>query len=221
MHLSCFHAHENDKKKDQEFNFMNKEGKMISVNSKHFDKELAKQHKHIEKDLKKSAKIYNSTIRLLLLGPGESGKSTVLKQMRFIHANTYSAEEKRESFNCILMFIRNSMITILREMERYGLDFFEEDFCLDEARKFLFDHEDYSFCLDGKVNWDTNKFWDCIEELWRCEIIKKVAKKGRYKFVYNYITQIIKISSSDVRCDTYNNKLGYTLSTCNQSSQSF
>jgi guanine nucleotide-binding protein subunit alpha len=40
-------------------------------------------------------------IKMLLLGAGESGKSTVLKQMRFIYHDGYNAEE-RETYKEII-----------------------------------------------------------------------------------------------------------------------
>jgi hypothetical protein len=40
------------------------------------DKDGIKTSKKIDRELKKSAKIYQATIKLLLLGAGESGKKT-------------------------------------------------------------------------------------------------------------------------------------------------
>ena len=40
-------------------------------------------------------------IKLLLLGAGESGKSTIVKQMKIIHDNGYSLEE-RELFKSVV-----------------------------------------------------------------------------------------------------------------------
>ncbi len=40
-------------------------------------------------------------IKLLLLGAGESGKSTIVKQMKIIHDNGYSLEE-RELFRSVV-----------------------------------------------------------------------------------------------------------------------
>ena len=46
----------------------------------------------IEKQLKEDKEKYKSTFRLLLLGAGESGKSTIVKQMRILHINGFTKE---------------------------------------------------------------------------------------------------------------------------------
>jgi hypothetical protein len=42
----------------------------------------------------KGGKFVKRTIQVLLLGAGESGKSTIFKQMKIIHHNGYTSEEK-------------------------------------------------------------------------------------------------------------------------------
>jgi guanine nucleotide-binding protein subunit alpha len=49
------------------------------------DLQSKRQHRKAEQELKKARKDYNATNRLLLLGAGESGKSTIVKQMVLLH----------------------------------------------------------------------------------------------------------------------------------------
>jgi energy-coupling factor transporter ATP-binding protein EcfA2 len=56
------------------------------------EKQRRKQHKKIEEELVKDRRKYKATQRLLLLGAGESGKSTIVKQMRILHVNGFNKE---------------------------------------------------------------------------------------------------------------------------------
>uniref|UniRef100_A0A4W5NPS1 Guanine nucleotide-binding protein G(s) subunit alpha n=1 Tax=Hucho hucho TaxID=62062 RepID=A0A4W5NPS1_9TELE len=51
-------------------------------------------NKKIEKQLQKDKQLYRATHRLLLLGAGESGKSTIVKQMRILHVNGFNPSTK-------------------------------------------------------------------------------------------------------------------------------
>ncbi|KAK4336776.1 hypothetical protein RND71_043863 [Anisodus tanguticus] len=55
-------------------------------------KKRREANKRIEKQIQKDKQIFRATHRLLLLGAGESGKSTIVKQMRILHVNGFSEE---------------------------------------------------------------------------------------------------------------------------------
>ena len=104
-------------------------------------KEMRKKSKQIDRALKKSGKEFRETIKLLLLGTGESGKSTVLKQMRIIHTMTkFSLEERKENVRYIKSNMRDSILSILDAMERFGINF--ENNHLNELKEYVYDHID-------------------------------------------------------------------------------
>ncbi|KAG8686153.1 hypothetical protein FRC09_014307, partial [Ceratobasidium sp. 395] len=65
-------------------------GSCLSNNS---DPEALKKHRDVEKELKQHAKKQATQVKVLLLGSGDSGKSTVLKQMRVIHNDKFTTQE--------------------------------------------------------------------------------------------------------------------------------
>lgn len=64
----------------------------------------------INRQLQKDKQVYRATHRLLLLGAGESGKSTIVKQMRILHVNGFSEREKKQKIEDIKKNIRDAII---------------------------------------------------------------------------------------------------------------
>jgi guanine nucleotide-binding protein G(i) subunit alpha len=71
-------------------------------------KEGKQRNEEIENQLKRDKLNLRNEIKMLLLGAGESGKSTILKQMKLIHEGGYSRDE-RESFREVRQFINNAI----------------------------------------------------------------------------------------------------------------
>ena len=72
------------------------------------------ESERIEKDLKRHNKEYKKTHRLLLLGAGESGKSTIVKQMKILHVDGFNDDEKTKKITDIKRNLRDAMISILQ-----------------------------------------------------------------------------------------------------------
>jgi len=85
------------------------------------DREGRRKNDEIENQLKRDRLSLRNEVKMLLLGAGESGKSTILKQMKLIHDGGYSPEE-RESFKEIIFSNTvQSMRVILEAMENMNI----------------------------------------------------------------------------------------------------
>jgi len=71
----------------------------------------------IETQLKKDHLKMRNEIKMLLLGAGESGKSTILKQMKLIHEGGYSPDERESFKEVIFSNTVQSMRCIVEAME--------------------------------------------------------------------------------------------------------
>lgn len=79
----------------------------------------------INRQLQKDKQVYRATHRLLLLGAGESGKSTIVKQMRILHVSGFSEREKRQKIEDIKKNIRDAIIV---RYPTISLSFFDHTF---------------------------------------------------------------------------------------------
>ncbi|CAJ0582816.1 unnamed protein product, partial [Mesorhabditis spiculigera] len=80
-------------------------------------KEQADRNRQIEKQLNADRRAKANMIKLLLLGAGECGKSTVLKQMQILHSNGFTEDEINEKKSIIYGNTVASMCTILKAMD--------------------------------------------------------------------------------------------------------
>ncbi|EEH48519.1 uncharacterized protein PADG_04598 [Paracoccidioides brasiliensis Pb18] len=61
------------------------------------DKIAARHTAAIDKMIRMDKKVQDRTVKILLLGAGESGKSTIIKQMRIIHAGGFPEDERYQN----------------------------------------------------------------------------------------------------------------------------
>lgn len=86
-------------------------------------KEQARINAEIEKQLKMDKKSSQREIKLLLLGTGESGKSTFIKQMRIINGVGYNDDDKRGFVKIIYQNTYMGMTTMLKAMGTLGISY--------------------------------------------------------------------------------------------------
>ncbi|XP_053740455.1 guanine nucleotide-binding protein G(olf) subunit alpha isoform X1 [Synchiropus splendidus] len=88
----------------------------LLVEEKEAEREAKKVSKNIDRALKELKREYKQTHRLLLLGAGESGKSTIVKQMKILHVNGFNAEEKKQKIQDIRKNVKDAIVTIVSAM---------------------------------------------------------------------------------------------------------
>ncbi|KAK5170483.1 uncharacterized protein LTR77_005071 [Saxophila tyrrhenica] len=84
-----------------------------------------KKSREIEKQLREDQKKMAKEVKLLLLGAGESGKSTVLKQMRLIHTKGFSIQERKQWKVTIFQNLLHAFQVVFGAMEEQEVDFAE------------------------------------------------------------------------------------------------
>lgn len=85
------------------------------------DPEQVKQNKAVEKDLKETKAKLDAQVKVLLLGSGDSGKSTILKQMRLIHKVPFTAQEHEFYRQLVFNNITHGLWTVLEALEDLDL----------------------------------------------------------------------------------------------------
>jgi|SaaInlStandDraft_5_1057022.scaffolds.fasta_scaffold09640_5 hypothetical protein len=81
----------------------------------------------IDSQLKKDKQRYESEVKLLLLGPGESGKSTIFKQMKIIHQDGYTKEERVMFKEVIFSNTLASMKALIDARMQFNISLSSED----------------------------------------------------------------------------------------------
>ena len=79
--------------------------------------------KQIEKNLKEDGMQAAKDIKLLLLGAGESGKSTIVKQMKIIHEGGFTAEDNKQYKPVVYSNTIQALVSIIRAMGTLSISF--------------------------------------------------------------------------------------------------
>jgi len=85
--------------------------------------EASRNDKKISKDIRQEArdKSKSKNVKILLLGTGDSGKSTLAKQMKILFLNGYTEDEKRGIIPAVHANVLSNIKDILKGVQKYKL----------------------------------------------------------------------------------------------------
>ncbi|KAG9491310.1 hypothetical protein GDO78_000029 [Eleutherodactylus coqui] len=135
-------------------------------------KAARRRSRMIDDWLKAEDKAYKLTHRLLLMGLDESGKSTIVKHMRILNGNGFSAEEKKLKVQDIKKNIKEAIETIVRAMRELSppveLANPDNQFRIDYIMNLL-SHEDFDF---------PPEFYEHTKALWQDKGVKACYERA-------------------------------------------
>ncbi|XP_011437271.1 guanine nucleotide-binding protein G(q) subunit alpha [Crassostrea angulata] len=86
-------------------------------------KEQRRINEQIEREIRRDKRNQRRELKLLLLGTGESGKSTFIKQMRIIHGSGYSDADRSGFIKIVYQNIFMAMQSMIRAMDTLNIPY--------------------------------------------------------------------------------------------------
>ncbi|KAM9262008.1 LOW QUALITY PROTEIN: guanine nucleotide-binding protein subunit alpha-14-like [Morus bassanus] len=128
---------------------------------------IERQLRRHKRDARRELKL----LLLLLLGTGESGKSTFIKQMRIIHGSGYTEEDRKGFTKLVYQNIFTAMQAMIRAMDTFKIQYTSKE--NDESAQMIKELE-----VD-KVTVLERKQVEAIKKLWEDPGIQECYDRGR------------------------------------------
>ncbi|GBM60267.1 Guanine nucleotide-binding protein G(s) subunit alpha [Araneus ventricosus] len=119
-----------------------------------------RQSRTIDKEIAQWMKEYKKTVKFLLLGAGESGKSTIIKQMRILHTGGFSDKEREEK----IVDVKRNILEAIKELTGAMSRLKPPEQLADEDNKTSLDYVESISLID---DFDfPEEFYDHVIKLW-------------------------------------------------------
>lgn len=144
---------------------------MCVKNTSAEEMELKRRSRKIDRELRRDERTMRRQVKVLLLGAGESGKSTFLKQMRIIHNRNYDMTAQLEFRKIIYLNIIKGMKVLVDANRKLGIPLANTDNRLLGEQLLLFDND------SGVDHEMFPQFKSMLSTLWDDEGIQTAFKR--------------------------------------------
>lgn len=156
----------------------------------------------IDKGLEQDSKKMRRELKILLLGAGESGKSTIVKQMKIIHQNGFTTEELMTFRPTILKNLTDSAKAVAGAVRRFQLII--EDDQVDHAVTLINDFS-HPF-IDSDICTLDSDFVDAVSKMTSDPVTQTIIDRSSEVYVMDsaayFFENIDRLSKSDYIPDT-------------------
>ncbi|KAF9471706.1 guanine nucleotide binding protein, alpha subunit, partial [Pholiota conissans] len=141
------------------------------------DKAGKERSDEIDRTLEEDNKKFKRDCKILLLGSGESGKTTIVKQMKIIHQDGFSEAELAEYRPAIYKNVLDSANAVVVHMKKIGLE------CVEFTNRPLAEKIiDHHFDLQNRPPFVSTEIAEAIHQLWKDPIITKIMDEHSSEF---------------------------------------
>ncbi|KAH0828873.1 guanine nucleotide binding protein, alpha subunit [Lanmaoa asiatica] len=147
----------------------------------------------IDRQLEEDSRKLRKECKILLLGSGESGKSTIVKQMKIIHQNGFTDEERMTYRPTIYRNTLDSAQAIVLAMRKIGFD------CIDPSNRVNADRI-FDYRIDPSPSFVfSSEIAEAIHQLWKDPIIPKLMDHASEFYLMDsavyFFTDVLRIGS--------------------------
>lgn len=158
--------------------------------------EESKVSRRLDAELIKDGRAHQQDVKMLLLGPGESGKSTLFKQMKILaRPNGYSDEELMKFRGSIHRSVMQQMLLLIEQMREHGRwpEGSQEEQVLEKWVNKI---------KDAGEQWSQDA-GEAVEALWAMDCVKQEAQQEETKKQLNESAPYFFDSLSRLREENY------------------
>ncbi|PPQ86211.1 hypothetical protein CVT25_006891 [Psilocybe cyanescens] len=157
-----------------------------------------KEHSdQIDRQIEEDSKRFKRECKILLLGSGESGKSTIVKQMKIIHQEGFSNQELAEFRPIVYKNVIDSAQQVVVYMKKIGLE------CVEYSNRALAEKVlDFRLDTTGGTPYFPTEIAEAISQLWKDPIIPKVMDEHSSDFYLMdsaayFFSEVLRIGSPE------------------------